>query len=74
LIAAGAVLADHTRIEARKAERARVFVRILEHKKLGKLIARIERNIHITSAIHTAMIDPAALGREISTMEGLVWV
>jgi hypothetical protein len=38
------------------------------------LVARIGGRNDITSAIHTAIIDPAAPGQEISTMEGLIWV
>ena len=57
-----------------KAERARVFIDALEHKRREKLVARIERRNDNTPAIHMAIIGPAALGREISTMEGLIRV
>jgi hypothetical protein len=57
-----------------KAERARVFNGTLEHKGPEKLVARIDGRNDNTSAIHTAIIDLAALGQEISTMEGLIWV
>ena len=73
MAARGAVGSDAS-IETRKAERARVFIGALEYKRRERLVARIERRIDSTSAINTAIIDPAALGREISTREGLVWV
>jgi hypothetical protein len=68
------VLSDQTHLRTGKAERARVFIGALEHKMPEKLVARIEGRNDNTSAIHAAIIDPAALGREISTREGLVWV
>jgi hypothetical protein len=68
------VLSDQTHLSNGKAERARVFIGALEHKRPEKLVARIEGRNDNTSAIHMAIIDPAALGREISTREGLIRV
>jgi hypothetical protein len=71
MAACGAAYADAS-VEKRTPKCARVFIRVLEHKGPGKLVARTGWRIDSNSAVHTAMIDPA--GSKISTMEDLIWV